>query len=315
MYPNSVYENDFSKVAAFNPDTKHYFGKDIFTCVVSLPPALMSIEEARKIEDSIKYVSNVLILQDTLHIEGLVISVDSVSFNPVNVEYNKHTHDAGLEIVLSVEDTKSDKTYKLRPAIGLEDALVYNYPEVVVEAGVRIKLGGKMLEKYFTPDDEMKFQDFTIRHGESFTYNGYDFRLKGFDKEPKNPNYEAEPGDLALGANLVITDGKNHEESANPIYVIRDKQPMSVKSYSPKTGLHIRFSNIDPEKETFSFKVAADNREDKAVELDIATDIPRSDYLILQATIFPAINLFWIGACLMLLGLLLAAWKRYSKTL
>ncbi len=314
LYPNSVYENDFSKVAAFNPDTKHYFGKDIFTCVVSLPPALMSLEEARKIEDSIKYVSRVLTLQDTLHVEGLVISVDSISFNPSNVEYNNHTHDAGVEIVLSVEDTKTDKKYKLRPAIGLEDALVYNYPEAVTEAGVRIRLGAKMLEKYFTPDDEMVFQNFTIKHGESITYNGYNLRLTGFDKEPKHINYEAEQGDLALGANLVISDSNNQEEIAKPIYVIRDKQPMSVKSYSPKTGLHIRFSNIDPETETFTFKIASDNRDDKAVELDIASDIPRSDYLILQATIFPGINLFWVGACLMMLGLLLAGWKRYQKS-
>lgn len=313
LYPNSMYENDFSKVAAFNPDTKHYFGKDIFACVVSLPPTLMSMEEARKVEDSIKYVSHRLMLNDTLHIDGLVIQVDTISFNPSNADYKNHEHDAGVEVVLSIHDTMSDKDYTLYPAIGLEDALMYNYPEAIVEAGVRIKLGAKMLDKYFTPDEEMAFQDFTIKNGESFSYNGYQFHLDGFNRNPQHSNYDAEAGDLALGALLSISNG-TVEESAEPIYVIRDKQPMSVKSYSPKTGLHIRFSNIDPEKEVFTFKVAMDDRNDKAVELDIARDIPRTDYLILQATIFPAINLFWVGTCLMLFALLLAAWNRYAKS-
>lgn len=313
LYPNSVYENDFSKVAAFNPDTKHYFGKDIFTCVVSLPPTMMSIEEARKVEDSIKYTPHLLSIHDTIHLEGLIIKVDSVSFNPTNAEYAKHHHEAGLEVVLDIEDTKLNKKYKLHPAIGLEEALMYQYPEPIAEAGVRIKIGEKMLEKYFTPDDQMDYKEFTIKNGDSFNYNGYTFHLDGFEKAPKHPNYQSEEGDLALGAKLVIDDGSIYE-TVMPIYVIRDKQPMSIKSYSPKTGLHIRFSNIDPEKELFTFKVAQNKGDNKMVELDIAKDIPRNDYVILQATIFPAINLFWIGSILMMIGLLLGARDRFIKS-
>lgn len=89
---------------------------------------------------------------------------------------------------------------------------------------------------------------------------------------------------------------------------------MSVKSYSPVTGLHIRFSNIDPEKETFSFKIAMDNRSSSSAELSIGTDIPRNDYVILQATIFPAINLFWVGSILMVVGLMMGAINRYLKS-
>lgn len=313
LYPHSVYENDFSKVAAFNPDTKHYFNKDIFTCVVSLPPTLMSLEEARNVEDSIKYTTRSLSLNDTIQVEGLVIKVDSVSFNPSNPDYKNHTHDAGIEVVLSVHDTETNKNYKLYPAIGLEEALLYNYPAAVIEAGVRIKLGEKMLEKYFTPDEQLDYQDFTIKNGDSFDYKGYTIKLNGFDKDPKHPNYEKVDGDLALSAQLTI-DGEASHEDADPIYVIRNSQPMSVKSYSPITGLHIRFSNIDPEKEVFSFKVAMDNRSSSSAELSIATDIPRNDYVILQATIFPAINLFWVGSILMVVGLMMGAINRYLKS-
>ena len=88
---------------------------------------------------------------------------------------------------------------------------------------------------------------------------------------------------------------------------------MSIKHYSAKTGLHIRFSNIDPATETFSFKIAKDKRKSDVIKLGVATDVPRTDYLILQATIFPGINLFWAGSILMMAGLLLAAWVRYTK--
>ena len=49
----------------------------------------------------------------------------------------------------------------------------------------------------------------------------------------------------------------------------------------------MRFSNIDPVKEEFTFKIAKDSRQIKDLKIAIATDVPRTDYLILQATIFP----------------------------
>jgi cytochrome c-type biogenesis protein CcmF len=112
---------------------------------------------------------------------------------------------------------------------------------------------------------------------------------------------------------MLNVSGNGMAEDAVPIYIIRDNQPMSIKSYSGKSGLHIRFSNIDPVKEEFSFKVAKDIRKSKNVNVEICTDVPRTDYLILQATIFPGINLFWGGTILMMLGLFLAAYERYIK--
>ncbi|MEY3421437.1 MAG: hypothetical protein RIR48_1729, partial [Bacteroidota bacterium] len=56
-----------------------------------------------------------------------------------------------------------------------------------------------------------------------------------------------------------------------------------------------------------------DNRNISEAILDIATDVPRTDYLILQATIFPGINLFWAGCIFMMLGLFMAAWYRIKQ--
>ena len=56
-----------------------------------------------------------------------------------------------------------------------------------------------------------------------------------------------------------------------------------------------------------TFKVAMDERGESELELLIANDVPRDDLLIVQADIFPGMNLVWLG-CLMMLGGLLVSW-------
>ncbi|MGB4958847.1 MAG: cytochrome c biogenesis protein CcsA, partial [Saprospiraceae bacterium] len=309
LHPNAVYSNDFSKVAAYNPDTKNYFTKDIFTCVVGLPPSLESMEKAKAIEDSLKFVSYQIGLNDTLHIADLIIKPIDITFDPSNKEFLDHTHDAGIGVNLEIFDTKNDTTYVLQPALGLEGALMYNYPAAIDQAAIKVKLGESVLDDFFTAEESLDYQEFTIKGGGYFDYEGYKIDLMGFDKNPVHHNYQHTEGDIAIGAQLSISDGQTREEGS-PIYIIRDNQPMSIKHYSGKTGLHIRFSNIDPAKEEFSFKIAKDKRKTNDVKLAIATEVPRSDYLILQATIFPGINLFWVGSIMMMLGLFFAAGHR-----
>lgn len=312
LHPNAMYSNDFSKVAAFNPDTKHYWNKDIFTCIVGLPPALQSVEEAKKIEDSLKFVTYTLSLTDTVMLADYIIKAESITFDPQNKDYKKHTHDAGIGVNFTVFDTSNDSTYHCEAAMGLEGALIYNYPAAIEETGLRIKLDEKVLDDFFTPEDQLEYKEYSIKNGENIEIQGYKINLHGFDKAPEHPNYKKEEKDIAIGALLNIS-GNNVTDEAAPIYIIRNNQPMSIKHYSGKTGLHMRFSNIDPVKEEFTFKIAKDSRQIKDLKIAIATDVPRTDYLILQATIFPGINLFWAGTILMMLGLFIAAWARYVK--
>ncbi len=131
LHPNAMYSNDFSKVAAFNPDTKHYLTKDIFSCVVSLPPSLSSVEEGKKIEDSLKFVNYTLPTNDTIHVNDYIVKMESINFAPSHKEYIKHEHDAGIGVNLSVTDPKADTTYYVEAALGMEGALMYTYPATI----------------------------------------------------------------------------------------------------------------------------------------------------------------------------------------
>ncbi|MFN0199906.1 MAG: cytochrome c biogenesis protein CcsA, partial [Bacteroidia bacterium] len=55
LFPNVLYDKTFTKIAASNPSTMHYWNKDIFTHVSSLPKADMDPEFRKQQEDSLKY--------------------------------------------------------------------------------------------------------------------------------------------------------------------------------------------------------------------------------------------------------------------
>ena len=89
---------------------------------------------------------------------------------------------------------------------------------------------------------------------------------------------------------------------------------MGVKAYVPELGVHIRFTNIDPAAQKFKFQIAKDKRSKTySVPLEITENVPRTDYLILQAQIFPGINLLWFGCLFMMFGLFMAMTLRIKE--
>jgi len=312
LHPNAVYSNDFTKVAAFNPDTKHYIHKDIFTCVVGLPPSVQSSEEAKKAEDSLKYTNHVMKPGDTLTVGSYLVKMGNINNTPAHAEYLRHTHDAGAGVSFEVRDKRTDSLYSAEAAMGIEGALIYQYPAYFTDAGLRIRIDQSSSDGLFTAEDKIDYREFKLKNGESAMIGPTKVTLTGFDKNPQNSNYKREDNDIAVAAILEIQN-QGKQESASPVYIIRKNIPMSIKSYSPGSGLHIRFTNINPNDETFTFKIGKETNAKSQVTVGIAKDVPRDDYIILEATIFPGINLFWAGTMLMMAALFFAAWDRLRQ--
>ncbi|NNL93008.1 MAG: hypothetical protein HKO66_12285, partial [Saprospiraceae bacterium] len=127
-----------------------------------------------------------------------------------------------------------------------------------------------------------------------------------------NPNYKPEADDISIRARIEISEG-DKTMMAHPIYVIRNGRPFSIKDYIPENGFHIRLTQIIPDKEKFTFQLAQDNRENKEIIIDIAENVPRTDFIALEATVFPGINMFWLGALMMMIGLLVAFFHRLKQ--
>ena len=307
LQPNSVYSNDFQKVAAFNPDTKHYWTKDIFSCLVSLAPTKMDVEAARAFEDTLQWTRHELRLNDTLKTDAdnwFVVS--SIGFRPDHPEFEPEDNDFGVEAVVEVGNEIYDTSFQLKTALGLQGALLFKYPVAKEDLGIRVRIADDFIENIFDTEDKLEYSDIQLSTYGSFEYGGAEIKLTGFNNAPEDRNYERAEGDIAVGAKMmVIKDGISYP--VEPIFIIRGTSPMGVKAYVPELGIHIRFTGIDPVKELFSFKLAQDTRKpDYTIPLEIAEDVPRADYIILQAQIFPGINLLWLGCVLMMVGLFMA---------
>lgn len=304
--PNAVYANDFSKIAAFNPDTRHYATKDIFTCVVSLPPAIADSEEAKRMEDSTKYTSYDVALGDTINLDNKdKLVIDKINYVPMHTEYIKNKHDVGFEFAYTLYD-EFHQTHKGEAAIGLDGNILYKYPGLIEKLGVKIRPTEAFIDRLLTPEEKLKYKDFAVKQNDEVSFEKYKIKLIGFDQNIDTSRFEKKANDIAVAGIVEIRDGSD-VYIAKPLFIIRDNAPMGIKDYIPALGMHVRLVNIDPKTSVFDIRIAQDDRSGLSkIPLEVATGVQRTDYLILEAKIFPGINLYWIGSILMMVGLLMA---------
>ena len=98
--------------------------------------------------------------------------------------------------------------------------------------------------------------------------------------------------------------------------MIRGNQPFNMKDQIDQLGMHFRFIEIDPNDKTVKIGVATSGKKIAKIPVEIAEDALRSDYIVLEAIVFPGINFFWVGTILMMFGFVMSLWNRrkgYSK--
>lgn len=312
VLPNVLFSNDLTKVAASNPDAKHYMAKDVFVSVQSLPVAQMDVELAKSAEDSLQYDKYELALGDTIFTKDKYAVIEYVSFEPKHKDYNPEESDVAMAV--GIRFYSLDKSYNklIEPALSLSKNLLYQFPDQLNDLAVKVKLDESNFDSFFTTEDKLEYTDFDIKQGESFEYAGMGFLLTGFDKEIDNYNYEAKPDDIAVQS-VIQMRGDDYESILKPIYLIRNNKPSSLKDYDVNKGVHIRMTHIDPVNETFSFQLAMDDRSSQSIHLEIAENVPRTDFIGIEAIEFPGINLFWSGSIMMLMGFFISFFFRLKR--
>ncbi len=310
--PNVQYDKKFTKVAASNPDTKHYFTRDIFTNIASLPRSQMDIELAKEVEDSLDYQLYYGQVGDTLITRQHYARINAVTFNPKHPELELDSMTLAIGVDLTLGDIKSGKEVNLTPSIGLKDNSLLQYHALDDALGVKVFLDDSVFDDYFDTEDQLEYSYFSAKQGEAFNYKGFRFVLESLANEFSNTSYTQEEQDIAVQANVRMSFPEG-EDLLNPVFFIRDNRPLNIKDYEINNGIHIRFLKIHPETGILDFALAQDNRVPKDLTFRIAEDVPRSDIIILEAKEFPGINLFWLGSILMILGFIFAWWQRKKR--
>ena len=309
LSPNIIYDRNFA-LAAVNPSTKRALDKDIFTSLSNVPAEHRGPEEAKAIEDSLKWETYAAILGDTLFSEKHFAIINSIDRNASHPEYHPEEGDIAVGIELAVGRTGVDTLFYVKPVLVLRGQLLYNFPEQINPLSVRVKLPEEIFSVVFTPDSELVYEAFNIKEGEGFQYKDYTIQLAGFNRAPDHPQYEKEEGDIAVGAVLSVQKENKTPRAIEPLYYIRDSRPMNLKDQIGDWNFHVRFTGINPATEEMSFEVAQGTLAQPQIPIEIAENAFRTDFVVLEAIVFPGINFFWLGSVMMMLGLLVSFIKK-----
>lgn len=103
--------------------------------------------------------------------------------------------------------------------------------------------------------------------------------------------------DFVAKAKLTILH-KGKEYAAEPIFIIDDKQPLSLAALVQEAGISFTFSGVDVD----AGKVVITAEE--------ISEPP--DWVVFKAISKPWINLLWLGTFILTIGFLIAIWRRVS---
>ncbi len=327
LYPNILYDKGFSKIAASNPSTRRYWNKDVFTHIASLPQVEMDMDYRRQREDSLNYITHELIpnlvyqFKDTVSIRDLdssyqrtfTLELVGIDRAPSHPDYEPEPGDLAVGADLIIRRSDDQEEYRVKPVTVLRGQLLYNYPQQVNPINTKVRLNEKVFERVFTFEEDLKYTDYQLKQGEQVEAEGLMISFQGFNRKPNNPAYAPQEGDLPVSALIKLEDPKGSSHFLEPVFLIRNGQPMNLKAEVPELGFHARFTMLDPPSESAFLQFARADQPVKTIPVDVATDSLRYDYIVLEAIEFPGINLFWSGSLLMLLGLALSMGYRVAE--
>lgn len=313
LQPNVLYDKTFTKIAASNPSTKHYWNKDIFTHVSSLPKADTDAEFRKQQEDSIKYFRYDALVNDTIFTKGHYAIIQNVTLNPTHKDYKREPNDIAIGLRVAVRSLESDSTWYANPLILLRDKELLTIPDVISALKVKVRVPQNIFEQVLVPDAELKYKTYELVPGNTVEIDGAKVTFSGFDKNGSHPNFEKQASDIAVNAVLSVQEG-NRKAELRPLFVIRNDSPMGMKDESLALGVHARFLKIDPQTGAATLGLARSNAKARQIPVEIAENVGRNDYIVLQAIVFPGINYFWIGSILMMFGLTMSwIWRLSQK--
>lgn len=125
--------------------------------------------------------------------------------------------------------------------------------------------------------------------------------VKALDGHIDKIKYNIKASDIAVGAILKVIDVNDKVYTAEPIFVLSNNMPKPIDATLPELGLKFSFQKINPDTHKIDFTVSESKRTSK-------------DFIVLEAVVFPYINVLWFGCLIMVLGTVLSIRQRIKKS-
>jgi len=113
---------------------------------------------------------------------------------------------------------------------------------------------------------------------------------------------ELQESDIAVEAKLTAWDFNTKKHTLRPLFIVKDTSEIyGLPDGIEDIGLKVSFNNINP--------------KDGSVELTFIQKNVQRDFIVMQAIVFPYINLLWLGCFIMIIGTIIAIYSRlkYGK--
>lgn len=138
-----------------------------------------------------------------------------------------------------------------------------------------------------------------VKIGDTIRYREGYIVLEGLDKNVQVKDIPLSKNDIAVGAQLkVVTNGRTF--TAEPVYMIKNGSVFDFSRKVEDAGLKLRFTKINPQQGTMEITVYQQPEN-------------KRPYIVMKAIDFPYINFFWSGTIIMVIGFLLAIFRRNKE--
>lgn len=148
-------------------------------------------------------------------------------------------------------------------------------------------------------DAAAAFEPHTVAIGDTFYLAKAFAVLERLEPNPQSDKYIRQENDVAVAAKLRIHTLDDRTFGSKPIYLIRERNAISLEDEVKELGVTFRVERIIPEREQLVIGVRQEHPED--------------DFIIMKAIIFPYINILWLGCVMMAFGILISAIRRYRE--
>jgi cytochrome c-type biogenesis protein CcmF len=150
-----------------------------------------------------------------------------------------------------------------------------------------------------TKDEYEPAKKYTMKKGDTIFSSNAIIILDSLSTRFDKAAYKLQKDDIAVIANLRLLDVRKTYQ-AKPIYIIRNNSIEPQLAKVDDLGLQFMFWKVIPE----SGKVEISLQEKK---------VNKRDFIVMQALVFPYINILWGGCIIMIIGTILAVVERVKR--
>ena len=240
----------------------------------------------------------------------LLTKGDTLAMGPYFVTYNGRRKN-GIYIYFDVEyltretNGKFKTAFTLSPLVQLNDRMG-NVPEPSTEHFVTRDIYTHVTMAEIDQNPDATPSDYTTpvnkdiaRHDTVFTSNSI-MILDSLTTRLDKKKYHLADSVLAVQACFHITDMNKKRYTAAPVFTIRNNESKPIEDTVAALGLKLNFWKVDPQNGKISVYISEKKSN-------------KRDFVVMEAMIFPCINVLWIGCLIMITGTIIAMRERQSR--